>query len=168
MEDRKRRTTTLTTLAALVAVPLGLSLTAVPARAAETCDGKVAKIVVLPRPGSFGTDPVTGTPGEDVIVGSVQGDDIDGAGGNDTICGLAGADDLAAGPGDDRLFGGLVRGRRSRRRDPRERQPGGACPRPRRRRDVLDGGRGRDVLDGSAGLDRCLRGERLRSCERRR
>ena len=36
------------------------------------------------------------------------------------------------------------------------------------RRDVLDGGRGRDVLDGSAGRDRCLRGERLESCERRR
>ena len=33
--------------------------------------------------------------------------------------------------------------------------------------DVLDGGPGRDVLNGSFGRDRCLRGERLRSCERR-
>ena len=35
-------------------------------------------------------------------------------------------------------------------------------------RDVLDGGPGRDALDGSDGRDRCLRGERLQSCERRR
>jgi Ca2+-binding RTX toxin-like protein len=100
-----RRTTTLTALAALVVAPLGLA--AAPAQAAETCDGKVATIVVPLKPGSFSTDPVTGTPGDDVIVGSKQSDDIDGAGGNDTICGLAGADDLAGGPGDDRLFGGL-------------------------------------------------------------
>ena len=101
-----RRTTTMTALALVVAVsPLGLA--AAPARAAETCDGKVATIVVPPKPGAFSTDPVTGTPGDDVIVGSVQADDIDGAGGNDTICGLAGADDLTGGPGDDRLFGGL-------------------------------------------------------------
>lgn len=101
-----RRTTTLTALTALV-VPLGLHLAAAPAQAVETCDGKVATIVVAPKPGSFSTDPVIGTPGDDVIVGSSQSDDIDGAGGNDTICGLAGADDLAGGPGDDRLFGGL-------------------------------------------------------------
>ena len=102
-----RRTTTVTTLAALAVVTLGLGLPAAPAQAAATCDGKVATIVVPPKPGSFGTDPVVGTPGDDVIVGSAQSDDIDGAGGNDTICGLAGADDLAGGAGDDRLFGGL-------------------------------------------------------------
>lgn len=34
--------------------------------------------------------------------------------------------------------------------------------------DTLDGGPGRDRLDGSRGRDRCLRGEQLRSCERRR
>jgi Ca2+-binding RTX toxin-like protein len=99
-----RRTTTLTALAALALAPLGLA--AAPAQAAETCDGKVATIVVPPKPGAFVTDPVVGTPGDDVIVGTAQADDIDGAGGNDSICGLAGADDLAGGPGDDRLFGG--------------------------------------------------------------
>ena len=83
-----RRTTTLTALASLAIAPLGLA--AAPAQAAETCDGKVATIVVAPKPGSFTTDPVVGTPGDDVIVGSAQADDIDGAGGNDTICGLAG------------------------------------------------------------------------------
>lgn len=36
------------------------------------------------------------------------------------------------------------------------------------RADVLDGGPGRDRLDGQRGTDRCVRGERLRSCERRR
>ena len=45
-----RRTTTLTALAALLAVaPLGLA--AAPAQAAETCDGKVATIVVAARAG---------------------------------------------------------------------------------------------------------------------
>lgn len=35
------------------------------------------------------------------------------------------------------------------------------------RGDVLDGGPGRDVLDGSRGRDLCVKGEQLRSCERR-
>jgi Ca2+-binding RTX toxin-like protein len=35
-------------------------------------------------------------------------------------------------------------------------------------RDLLDGGPGRDVLDGDRGRDRCVRGERLASCEVRR
>lgn len=102
-----RRTTTLTALATLATLPLGLGAVAATAHAAQTCDGQVATIVVTPKPGSYATDPVVGTPGDDVIVGTDQSDDIDGAGGNDTICGLAGADDLAGGEGDDRLFGGL-------------------------------------------------------------
>lgn len=36
------------------------------------------------------------------------------------------------------------------------------------RADLLDGGPGRDRLDGRRGADRCVRGEQLRSCERRR
>ena len=43
-------------------LPLGLGLAAAPAQAAETCDGKVATIVVVPKPGSFMTDPDLGTP----------------------------------------------------------------------------------------------------------
>ena len=35
------------------------------------------------------------------------------------------------------------------------------------RGDVLDGGPGRDRLDGSRGRDLCVKGEQLRSCERR-
>lgn len=102
-----RRTTTLTALAGLAVLPLGLGLSVAPAQAAETCDGKVATIVVTPKPGAFSTDPVVGTPGDDVIVGTEQHDIIDGAGGNDTVCGFAGRDEIAGGPGNDRLFGGL-------------------------------------------------------------
>ena len=91
-----RRTTTLTTLIGLV-LPLGM---AAPASAAETCDGKAATIVA--RPGV----PTTGTPGDDVIVGTSAPDTIDGAEGNDTICGLAGEDEIDGGAGNDRLFGG--------------------------------------------------------------
>jgi Ca2+-binding RTX toxin-like protein len=75
-----------------------------------TCDGKVATIVVAPvisSPGWGVTEPVLGTPGDDVIVGSEEQDTIDGGPGNDVICGLAGADVLTGGPGNDRLFGGL-------------------------------------------------------------
>ena len=35
-------------------------------------------------------------------------------------------------------------------------------------RDLLDGGPGRDTLKGEGGRDRCVRGERLDSCEVRR
>lgn len=97
----------LTALAALT-LPLGL-LVAVgtPAHAAgETCDGKVATLVVAPSTQTHVTEPVTGTPGDDVIVGTEGDDTIDGAGGNDVICGLAGADTLVGGDGNDRLFGG--------------------------------------------------------------
>lgn len=96
-----RRTTTLATLATIATfalVPL-----AGPATAADTCDGKVATLVV-PQ-GHRGT--FTGTPGDDVIVGSDSDDTIDAGAGNDTVCGLDGADVLVGGDGDDRLFGGL-------------------------------------------------------------
>lgn len=83
--------------------------TTAPASAAgETCEGKVATIV-LPAVASpwESTTPVVGTPGDDVIVGSEGRDTIDGGLGDDVICALAGADLLTGGPGNDRLFGGL-------------------------------------------------------------
>ena len=107
-----RRTLTLPTLVALAVATLGPVATAPPAGAAETCDGKVATIVV-PAPAddpvtdATETAPVTGTPGDDVIVGTAARDTIDGAGGNDTICALGGDDTVRGGTGDDRLFGGL-------------------------------------------------------------
>jgi Ca2+-binding RTX toxin-like protein len=101
-------TRTLRTVAALLLAATFAPAAAVPAAAAaETCDGKVATIVVPPSPDGFRTDPVTGTPGDDVIIGTTWPDTIDGAGGADTICGLAGDDHLVGGSGHDRLFGGL-------------------------------------------------------------
>ena len=83
-------------------VPFGIVAGAgAPAAAAETCDGKVPTIIAV-----AGT-PTTGTPGDDVVLGTGSGDVVDGGAGNDTICGLGGGDTLVGGPGDDRLFGGL-------------------------------------------------------------
>jgi Ca2+-binding RTX toxin-like protein len=101
---RTLRTAAALLLAAALAPAAAVSATAV----AETCDGKVATIVVPSPPlDGFRTDPVTGTPGDDVIVGTAWPDTIDGAGGDDTICGLKGDDHLLGGGGRDRLFGGL-------------------------------------------------------------
>ena len=90
------------TVSLIALAPLGVvGLTAAPATAETTCDGKVPSIVAVP-----GT-PTTGTPGDDVILGSYARDEIYGDAGNDTICGLGNADTLVGGLGDDRLFGGL-------------------------------------------------------------
>ena len=90
------------TVSLIALAPFGVvGLAAGPATAETTCDGKVPSIVVVP-----GT-PTTGTPGDDVILGTYAPDEIDGGSGNDTICGLGNADTLVGGPGDDRLFGGL-------------------------------------------------------------
>ena len=90
------------TVSLIVLAPLGVvGLGAGPATAETTCDGKVPTIVVVPG------EAATGTPGDDVILGSFAGDRIDGGAGNDTICGLGNADTLVGGPGNDRLFGGL-------------------------------------------------------------
>jgi len=90
------------TVSLIASAPLVVvGLAAGPATAETTCDGKVPSIVVVPGA------PTTGTPGDDVILGSYARDQIDGGAGNDTICGLGNADTLVGGPGDDRLFGGL-------------------------------------------------------------
>lgn len=105
-----RITTTLAGLACLL-LPLmaaGMTGAVTPAGAVgESCDGRPATIVVAVNPSAYATDPVVGTPGDDVIVGTSRPDTIDGAGGDDVICGLDGGDRLTGGPGDDRLFGGL-------------------------------------------------------------
>ncbi len=90
------------TVSLIALAPLGVvGLAGGPATAETTCDGKVPSIVAVP-----GT-PTTGTPGDDVILGTYARDEIDGGAGNDTICGLGNADTLIGGPGGDRLFGGL-------------------------------------------------------------
>ncbi|MFC5771594.1 calcium-binding protein, partial [Thauera sinica] len=79
----------------------------------------------------IGSGNVTGTTGDDLIVGQ---------GSNDTLSGDAGADQLYGGNGNDVLSGG----------DGDDILSGGAG------NDVLDGGKGRNVLDGGAGNDRLL------------
>ncbi|HLM63412.1 MAG TPA: neocarzinostatin apoprotein domain-containing protein [Acidimicrobiales bacterium] len=49
---------------------------------------------------------ITGTEGDDVLVGSPRADVVCGLGGNDLLWGGPGADVLIGGPGDDWLFGG--------------------------------------------------------------
>lgn len=110
----------------------------------ETCDGRVATIVVpSPPPDGFRTNPLAGTAGDDVIVGTMWPDTIDGAGGDDTICGLKGDDHLLGGSGRDRLFGGL-----DEQYEPDEGYEG----------DVIEPGPGNDYVDlgydpQSEGLD---------------
>ena len=75
---------------------------------------------------------ITGTDGDDVLVGTEQADVICGLGGNDILHGRAGNDTLNGGMGNDQLYGG----------------PGA---------DTLRGGKGADRLYGHAGND-TLRG----------
>ena len=88
------------TVSLIAFAPLGV--VGLAATTAETtCDGKVPSIVVV-----AGT-PTTGTPGDDVILGTFARDEINGRGGYETICGLGTIRHAVGGPGYDRLFGGL-------------------------------------------------------------
>ena len=64
---------------------------------AALCDGQVPTIV--------GSGVITGTSGNDVILGSAGADTINGNGGNDRICAGGGADMINGGGGLDRIFG---------------------------------------------------------------
>ena len=71
---------------------------------------------------------ITGTGGNDLLVGTTLGDTIQGFGGDDNLFGRDGNDYLAGGSGADALRG----------------EAGN---------DLLEGGAGSDLLDGGAGLD---------------
>ena len=75
---------------------------------------------------------ITGTAGNDIIVGGGQADTLSGSDGNDSITG-AGADTIRGDAGDDQLFGGLGN-------------------------DNINGGIGADVLSGEAGDDQLIGG----------
>ena len=81
------------------------------------------------RPGTNGSDHLTGTSGSDLIRAFSGNDQLTGLSGNDSLYGGPGRDVLKGGRGADSLDGG----------------PG---------RDVLKGGRGTDILTGGAGADR--------------
>ena len=125
---------------------------------APTCFGKKATIV--------GSGEVSGTGGNDVIVGSERADDIQGRGGRDLICAGGGDDFVKAGAGEDKVNGqggvdtifggagkdhirggsaggdGLVGGPGN------DRLLGGPGP-----EDRLLGGAGDDFMDGGPGYD---------------
>jgi hypothetical protein len=79
--------------------------------------------------GTPGDDRIVGTPRADVICGLGGDDAIDGRGGDDVVYGDAGDDRIRGGGGDDTLYG----------------DAGG---------DTLAGGRGADVIAGGPGADR--------------
>jgi len=70
------------------------------ARGHPTCGGKKATHL-----DGDGDGVVTGTPGDDVIIGSRGSDRIKAGRGDDLICGLGGRDVIKAGPGDDVIYG---------------------------------------------------------------
>ncbi len=78
--------------------------------------------------GNTSADNLSGTSGNDTIVGWAIGGNANSTSGNDTLNGLAGNDSLAGGTGNDSLIGGNGN-------------------------DTLDGGRGNDTLIGENGND---------------
>jgi CubicO group peptidase (beta-lactamase class C family) len=77
---------------------------------------------------------ISGTIGDDTLLGRSQADQIFGKEGNDYLNGYAGNDNLFGGEGSDHLFGGSGD-------------------------DLLDGGNGEDRLYGGSGKDRLLGGD---------
>jgi hypothetical protein len=94
-----------------------------PPAPAPTCAGRPATRV----PGSGAA--ITGSPGDDVIVGDSRGNRIRSGAGDDLICAGAGGDRIDAGAGRDRIRGG----------------PG---------KDRIRGGRGKDKCRGGPSRDR--------------
>ncbi|MAB54827.1 MAG: hypothetical protein CMN93_02810, partial [Synechococcus sp. CPC35] len=113
--------------------------------------------------GSFCPDQLTGSRGDDYLLGRQKADELRSLGGNDTLKGGMGHDALVAGAGEDFVVGhqghdllrggsgnDLLRGHRGR-----DTLKGGSG------KDILAGGRRRDTLFGGAGEDH-LHGQRGR------
>ena len=94
--------------------------------APPSCAGRPATIV-----GSPGSDRITGTPADDVIVTGGGPDFINALAGDDLICSGATRDTVRGGSGDDTIIG----------------QAGD---------DILVGGDGSDIVRGAAGFDNLL------------
>ncbi|MCI0755554.1 Hint domain-containing protein [Teichococcus vastitatis] len=80
---------------------------------------------------------ISGSTGDDFLVGGDLSDIINGEDGNDTLIGRAGADNINGGTGRDQIFGN----------GGRDTLNGGAG------NDVIDGGRSADIINGGAGND---------------
>jgi Ca2+-binding RTX toxin-like protein len=120
---------TLTCLAAL-------ALSAAPAGAKPSCDGKAATI-------ASNAASITGTKAPDVIVAGAGDNEIHGEGGNDTICAGPGNDDVDGGRGNDSLFG----------------EEGDDVMHGERGSDRLDGGGDADHVFGDSGNDEVSGGD---------
>jgi Ca2+-binding RTX toxin-like protein len=113
----------------------------------EVCHGHDATII-----GDLDGDGIiTGTPGDDVIVGSFIDDTILGLGGNDVICGLQGRDTIEGGGGNDEIYG-------SKGRDTLRGGDGDDLLSGGQGRDTLVAGTGNDTLEGDRGKDRLRSG----------
>lgn len=131
---------------------LGIAVVAAPAGADEheeevpTCGppGEEVPATIV------GMGLIKGTPGDDVIVGSMYVDRIFGFGGNDIICGLGGNDFINGGGGDDLLIGdgdGALPPFAPSNGDNDDTLVGGAG------NDTLVGLAGDDSLNGGGGMD---------------
>lgn len=108
------------------------------------------------------TTGLTGTPGDDVIVGTGGRDSIDGGGGNDVICGRGGADTINGGAGDDLINAGwgsdVVRAGDGD--DTVFAGPGLDDVEGGSGNDLIRGGRGGDRIVGNGGNDTLYGGDR--------
>lgn len=125
--------------------------------AAPTCRGSTATIS-----GSPGDDELVGTSGPDVIVAFGGNDRILSKAGRDLLCAGSGSDYIGAGSAADRVFAGAGRDRLLGRGGPDLLKGSGG-------NDVLKGGRGSDRLRGGRGFDLCRGGagsDSITGCER--
>ncbi|WP_414833723.1 VWA domain-containing protein [Afifella sp. YEN Y35] len=108
-----------------------------------------------------GTEPITGTSGDDALNGGIGFDTLIGGGGADTISGAGGSDQIFGGPGDDVEFGGsgndvMFGGGEADKiwsGDGSDQAYGAAG------NDVIGGGKGDDILGGGTGADSLYGGD---------
>jgi RTX calcium-binding nonapeptide repeat (4 copies) len=108
--------------------PASFTVTCVP----TTTPGPIVATTTISAAGCNGRSAtITGTPGDDVIVGTSRADVIDAQGGSDTIRSLSGEDVICAGDGDDTIDAGSGH-------------------------DTVAAGAGADSVDGGSGNDHLL------------
>lgn len=104
----------------------------------DECD----QLDLLPTPiiGSFKAETLTGTPGNDLIMGLEGADKINGLGGDDCILGGEGADKINGNDGNDAIFG----------------ENGADTINGNNGNDFVSGGEGGDTINGNDGADTIL------------
>lgn len=116
--------------------------------------------------GSAKNDNITGTNGNDLIIGFEGNDKIDGSNGNDCIIGGTGNDQLQGNNGNDQIFGGagndILNG--SNNNDLLFGEEGTDKLNGGNGFDSIDGGAGNDNADGGLNKDTCT-AEKEKACE---